>query len=209
MSTSNIYLIDKEYKGVVAEEYSNSWWFSPIIWDVLIDKYMGDQLNQFGHKKSIIGFDGGKVQKELNDIINNCDNFYDRICWELSMQQVFFSKDKDIVAKGIMEFLHYNDEYDLLDTGKSSLTLSHIRERFTNISYEILNINEEEYPHFVFKNTSVDDGVEYWFYRYDEQLEDNVDVSLDEWERNICEFVVIDNGKMEFIRNTEFFEKDL
>lgn len=52
MSYSSIYLIDDSFNGSVEFEYRNSWWFSPIIWDVLLDKYMRKEIQTpFGYKR--------------------------------------------------------------------------------------------------------------------------------------------------------------
>ena len=56
MSRSSIYGIRKDYTGEEIFEYKNSWWFSPIIWSVLPDKYIHDYIQTpFGFKKGIIG----------------------------------------------------------------------------------------------------------------------------------------------------------
>lgn len=95
MSSSSLWLMDEQYNGVIDREYHNSWWFSPVVWDVLLDKYMHNEIQTpYGYKKSLIGFGGEGLDVKLNDIMNKSDNFSDRVCWELSNQQVFFTKDK-------------------------------------------------------------------------------------------------------------------
>ena len=42
----------------------------------------------------------------------------------------------------------------------SILQREHIIERFTSIANDILSINKDEFPYFVFKNTSADNNVE-------------------------------------------------
>lgn len=44
MSSSSIYGIRKDYTGEEILEYKNSWYFSPIIWSVLPDKYIHDYI---------------------------------------------------------------------------------------------------------------------------------------------------------------------
>lgn len=209
MSRSSLFVIDKNFSGMETEEYGNSWWFSPIVWDVLLDKYMrNDIMTPFGFKKSII-MNGNELVPKLNDIINNTEKFYDRICWELSNQQVFFTKDKEIIAQGIRDFLANNTAYHIhKEEGKSVLTFKHIAERFNQIADDILAIDENEYPHFVFKNTSVDDNVEYWFYGYDEETDDSVNKTLKDWDKVVAEFVIIKDGQISFKNNLRFFEGD-
>ncbi len=207
MSSSSIYLLDQSFNGFVDEEYKNSWLFSTIIWDVLLEKYMHDEIQTpYGYKKGIIGFGGNQLQRQLNEIINNCDSISDRICWELSMQQIFFSKDKDIVAQGIKDFLVNNNKFHLTDEGVSYLALEHIAERFDQIADDILENDEKKYPYFVFKNTSVDDNVEYWFEQYDKETDEYKDKSLKDWDTVIAEFVKIDDGKISFINNIDYFK---
>lgn len=208
MSNSSIFVIDNNSNGVVNTEYRNSWWYSPIVWDVLLDKYMHDEIQTpYGYKKSIIGMGGAELNSQLNKIINNCDNFSDRICWEMSNQQVFFSKDKQAIAEAIKEFVKSNTAYHLdKEEGKSYLTFEHIAERFNAIANDIIAINEELYPYFVFKNTSVDDNVEYWFEKYDEENDEYIDTPLSGLDKYVTEFVVIENGKIkDFISNLDFF----
>ena len=206
MSSSSIFVIDQDFNGFETIEYKNSWWFSPIIWDVLLEKYMHDEIQTpYGHKKSLIGLGGDQLLRQLNEVVNSCNNIADRICWELSMQQIFFSKDKNIVAQGIKDFLINNKKFDLNDEGVSPLEREHIVERFKQIADDILAIDETKHPNFVFKNTSVDDGVEYWFYGYDEDIDDSRGKSLNEWDKVIVEFVKIDGGNLSFVDNVEYF----
>lgn len=209
MSSSSLWLMDKEFNGVVSNDYHNSWWFSPIVWDVLLDKYMHDEIQTpYGYKKSIIGMDGLELGNQLNKIINNCDNFSDRICWEITNQQVFFTKDKQVIAEAIRDFAKNNTAYHIdKEKGKSYLTFEHIAERFNAIANDILAINEELYPYFVFKNTSVDDNVEYWFDYYDEETDEYRNKTLKEWDKVITEFVNINNGEISFSTNVAYFNK--
>ncbi len=208
MSNSSIFLIDKNSNGVVSTDYRNSWWFSPIIWDVLLDKYMHDEIQTpYGFKKSLIGMGGDKLSVQLNKIINNCDNFSDRVCWEISNQQVFFTKDKQVIAEAIKDFVKTNSEYHIdTEEGKSYLTFEHIAKRFNVIANDILMIDGDKYPYFVFKNTSVDDNVEYWFEKYDEENDEYMDSPLSVFDKYVTEFVVIEDREVKgFISNLDFF----
>lgn len=204
MSYSSLYVLDTEFHGLVDKEYKNSWWFSPIVWDVLLDKYLHDEIQTpYGYRKSLIMDHDGTLQRKLNDLINNCNSFSDRICWELSMQQVFFTKDQDVVKQGILDFVTNNAAFGAQRDDEPLLTKDHIAGRFREIAEDIGVVEPELYPHFVFKNTSVDDHVEYWF--TDGEGDER---SLKDWDKFITEFVQIDNGKITFANNLEFFGKD-
>jgi hypothetical protein len=206
MSSSSMYEIDGEFHGLASKEYRNSWWFSPIVWDLLLDKYLHEEIQTpYKYKESLMGLNGDKWQRKLNDIMNKCDNLADRIAWELSMQQVFFSKDKVIIAQGIRDFIAQNRAFHLDDNGVSYSELPHIVERFHQIAADILEIDETESPYFVFKNTSVDDEVEYWFEEYNEENDDNEKKSLKEWDTLIFDFVHIENGAIHFTDNLAYF----
>ena len=202
MSYSSLYGINKDYIGKELFEYRNSWFFSPIVWNVLSDKYLP---RQYGMVQSVIGLNGNEVWSKINNIMNNSDNTPDRICWEMSNQQIFFTKDKECIVSNIRKFIKQNKEYYRSEEDSvSALEREHIIERFNEIINDIIELDEDEYPCFVFKNTSVDDGVERWFYTYDE-TDEYVDKSLKEWDEIIAEFVVIENGKIiNFINNLDY-----
>ena len=73
-------------------------------------------------------------------------------------------------------------------------------ERFEEISQDIRKIDEEKTPYFMFKNNSIDDGVEKFFHTYDEELDDTVDISLRDTEEKLNFDVVhiTDEQKMYF-----------
>ncbi|GLO66203.1 hypothetical protein [Oceanobacillus kimchii] len=209
MSSSSLWLMDKEFNGVVDSEYRNSWWFSPVVWDVLLDKYMHNEIQTpYGYKKSIIGMGGAELSNQLNEIINGCTNFSDRICWEMSQQQVFYTKDKKEVAQAILDFSDKNTQYHIdKEENVSVLVFDHIKERFQEIAKNILDIDEEKYPYFIFKNTSVDDNVERWFEKYDDEEDEYGLIPLSEFDEYVTEFVVIENGNINrFISNLDFFK---
>lgn len=211
MSRSSLWVMNKEFNGFEEVEFQNSWWFSPVVWDVLLDKYMHDAIQTpFGYKKSLIGLDGNNLSNQLNVIVNLCENFPDRVCWELSNQQVFFTKDKEAVAKAIRDFAENNTSYYIHEEeGKSVLTFEHIAERFNEIADSILALDETHYPYFIFKNTSVDDGVEYWFEKYEEETDEYTSSTLKEIDKNVTEFVVIKGGSITgFTRNLDFFKEE-
>lgn len=206
MSYSNLYGIKKDYTGECLYEYRNSWLFNPIVWHVLPDKYIPlDIKTPYGYKKNIICDIYGEIWRKINNIMNNSDDTADRICWELSNQQIFFTKDKEIIADSIRKFVEQNKGYDRSkEDNISSLEREHIIKRFNEIADDILLLDENEYPYFVFKNTSVDDRVGNWFYDYDENNE-YVDKSLKDWNEFLAEFVVIEDGRISgFISNLDY-----
>lgn len=212
MSRSSLWVMDKEFKGYEIEEYGNSWLFSPMIWDVLLEKYMNEDIQTpFGFKKSLIGLDGIELSKKLNNIINNCPDFADRVAWEMTNHQVFFTKDQEAIAQAIKDFAQQNTAYCINEElGKSSLATDHIAERFTDIAEGISRIDAEKYPYFIFKNTSVDDNVENWFEGYDEETEEGHERTLAEIDKSVTEFVVIEEKEIKgFLSNLSFFKKQL
>ncbi|MBC5688102.1 hypothetical protein H8S37_04030 [Mediterraneibacter sp. NSJ-55] len=203
MSYSSLWVMDKKFYGEVLAEFKNSWLFSPIIWDVLSDKYLP---KKFGYIQSIIGSDGNNVWEQINDLMNHSDNTCERICWEMSNQCVYFTKDKECIADSILEFAKTHKEY-LKDKEDNvgALEREHIIERFTEISDTIRSIDENAYPYFIFKNTSVDDGVERWFETYNEETDEYEPSSLKDFSEFATEFVVIENGGIkDFISNIDY-----
>ena len=199
MSKSSLYVIDNENKGKEYRCYKNSWLFSPIIWDELMWKYFPNEkhnkdLNIKKHFITKISFDNG-FDGKLNATINKSYFFEDRIVWEITNQQIFFVKDKLIVSDNILKYLEYvkNSDENYQD---------HIIDRFKEIANDIRNI-PNNYLYFAFKNTSCDDGVEYWF--YDSETGENK--SLSEWDKFITEFVIINGNKIEWKDNLDFFKK--
>lgn len=53
MSSSSLWIMDKDYYGYEDTEFINSWLFSPIAWDVLLEKYM-----PYANRNP---YDGGKI----------------------------------------------------------------------------------------------------------------------------------------------------
>ena len=148
MSSSSLYGITKDYKGKEIIDYKNSWLFSPVVWNVLSDKLLP---RKYGYIQNVIGFGGQEVWKNINNILNNSDFLADRVLWELSNQAIFKTKDKNIVADCIRDFLKVNSKYDKSDEDNISvLKRNHIIERWNEIATDIENLNEEEFPFFVF-----------------------------------------------------------
>jgi len=199
MSYSSLWLIDKEHKGYEEKEYKNSWLFAPIIWEVLAEKYIHNELITEWGTKSIV-MDSGKLFLVLNKKINSSEYLFDRICWELSNLQTFYAKDKVLVAEQIRLFAIKNTKYY-----NDALSKEHVIERFNEIADDIESIDENKFPFFVFKGTSVDDNVEYWFGHCDEETDEWVETSLKDMDNHITEFVLIkEDNTIEFISNLNF-----
>lgn len=201
MSRSSLWLVDNQYKGTEEVEYNNAWLFSPMIWDVLLDKYMHDEIQTpYGFTKSMTGCDAPELDKKLTRIMDTCENLNDRICWELTNQFIFSTKDKIRVSKAIVEFVKENTEFAPSSEGTYPLQSEHIKERFIKIAGDILSIDEEKHPYFIIKNTSVDDNVEFWF---DEEK------TLKDWnDKKLTYFVDIDreNNNLLYTVNADHFE---
>lgn len=203
MSSSSLYGITKDYKGKDIIYYKNSWLFSPVVWSVLSDKLLP---RKHGFIQNVIGFGGQEVWKNINNILNNSDFLTDRVLWELSNEAIFKTKDKNIIADCIRDFLKVNSEYD--KSGEDNVPVlkrDHIIERWNDIATDIENLNEKEFPFFVFKNTSCDDSVESWFFKYNKESDKWEEQGLNECQNLVTEFVIIENDSIVgYIPNTEY-----
>jgi hypothetical protein len=193
--------MDKNFNGEELKEYRNSWLFTIVICDVLCKKYMPMPDGEPNNFLTRDMFDKSFSSK-INNKINNCTEQVDRIAWEMSMQQIFFTKDKDFVAGCVKKFLKLNVNY--LDNMGSQPVIN----RFNKIADDILSLDEEKHPYFIFKNTSVDDNVEFWFKKYNEETGEAEAVPLIEMDGQIAEFVYIENNKIiGWDDNLKFFDK--
>jgi hypothetical protein len=196
MSNSSLWGMDKDFYGEKLYNFNNSWVFSPIAWDVFLNKYLPLRSVKNGERLSYIflcTFDRS-IFMDLNESINNCNSVPDRIVWELSNQQIFFSKDKWLVANSIRKFVKDN-----------TLVQKQVIERFEEIANSIESLDESNYPYFVFKNTSADDVVERWFLKYNEDTDIEEKSSIKDLHEFVSEFVVIEDEKIkDFIKNTDF-----
>ena len=183
MSYSCLIMMDKDYFAYEVDEFDNSWLYAPILWTVLTRKYCPGE--------KILNMMSGSHMNHLNRIMNSTTNACDQICWELSLQQIFSTKDKHIVANAIRECIKVNGSIkneDADDTG--ILQAPHIVERWEEIAKSIEEINEEEYPYFIFKTNSIDDSVWQWF------GEDGEESLKDYAEDGFPEFVIIKDRKV-------------
>lgn len=202
MSYSSLWVMDKNFNGKRLGEFRNSWLFAPVAWDILLNKYIpGKPWEDKRHFISAIMFDD-KLNGRLNEKINKSVVQEDRVLWELGSQQVFFTKDKEFISNCIKKFLSVNATL-ATDLGE------HIHERFTSVADSILELNENEYPYFIMKNTSCDNTVEWWFDKYNEETEDNEPRPLSEVDTFATEFVIVENNKISgFINNLNYFKTE-
>lgn len=204
MSSSELYVLNNDLKVGYVQKFINSWRFTPPLFAHLVNKYTTlkekedcikkysaqDKEKPFNLMNTLM--EGEKFYKEINLRINKSGNITDRIGWEIINQQCFLSKDKDIVADSIMLL-----QKDLGD----------FEDRFKEIAEKIKDIDIEKYPYFIFKNTTVDDGVERYFEGYDEENDEVLDVGLRETDLRLCfDVVLIDNGNMSFASPYEYFD---
>ena len=187
MSYTSLWEIDKNWSGKQYNEYKNAWLFPPVVWDILMCKYIpkNERTDMFRTHTSYmtwIGFfskEANERHRLLNERINNSEIQYDRVLWELSNCSVFNTKDKEFVADCIEKFIANNFEY--YDTEDCD----HIKERFMEVANDIRGL-PRRCKFFVIHPTSVDDNVEYWFYRK----------RLSSWDKIVCEFTLIENDKV-------------
>ena len=106
-----------------------------------------------------------------------------------------------------MHFLKQNDTYEVSEEDNIPvLKREHIIERFTEIANDILSIDENQFPYFVFKNTTVDDGVERWFEKYDEESDEYIPCAMSENTDDFyAEFVFFRDGRIDkFVSNKDY-----
>lgn len=206
MSYSSLWVMNNKYEGFEVKEFSNSWWFSPIVWDILFEKYLPEKMYHpyIGKMAYMIAVEFDKsVYSSLNNRINKCTSNADRVCWKMSNQQIFFTKDKQFVADAILQFAKDNTRYN-----ERILTQDHIKNRFAEIANSILELDENEYPYFIFKNTSCDDNVEWWFSNYNEEEDEYKTINLSQQPKLVAEFVIIENNKIDkFVSNLDYFKE--
>lgn len=197
MSYTSLWVIDKNWSGIEYRQYPNSWLMPPIVWDVLMQKYIGtNERNGVDSYLVWVCACSDKVRNErwalLNVRINNTENQTDRIMWELAGLSVFSSKDKEFVANCIDDFVRENQNIG------EELQAEHIRQRFFDIAIDIRNL-PKRVKYFVIHPSSVDDSVEWWFDRK----------RLCSWDKFVCEFTLIEDKKIVgFSTNLEMCKGD-
>lgn len=202
MSYSQLYVLDKNLKPAYIEEFQNSWLFPIPIFGYLVNKYASEEEKERARvfNKGFSGFNPDKPInpvthfmfdaenlrfKAINNAINKSSSITDRIGWELVNQQMFYSKHKDLIVKAIKELQQLSEGDE---------------ERFEAVANEISTIDIEQHPFFIFKNNTIDDGVEKYFRFYNEESNEEETKSLHEYKGKICfDLVVIENGKMSFV----------
>lgn len=191
MSYSSLWVVDKETYGEERFVYKNSWLFTPVVCDILVKKYLGRD-----HSATEIMLGKNNAYQKTNQAINESENTADRILWEMSMQQMFFVKDKETIFRAIGDFLTENRAFF---RGVNPA----IPKRLHKISVDIMSIPADEYLYFILKNTSCDDSIENLFGSRDEPIK------LNSYDKHVVEAVKIDEGKIvDFISNRELFGKE-
>lgn len=217
MSYSSLYLIDHKTALHETIDFGNSWLFSPVTWEIITHSYALDEIKtDYRIARSLIhGPDSDSLYKILNRRINESPCMADRVLWELSNQQMFFAKDKDLVADSIIEFYENHKNDTLLYNNDNNLSLEHIKSRWFGLADAIRNINVDEVKYFIHKNTSVDDTVELLFDSpYDEDdydegcvplytLNDLIKSEKGGKDYAYFEIVHINDGKMTFTPSRE------
>lgn len=183
MSYSSLITIDKDFYAYEDAVFNNSWLYGPMLWTLLTRKYFPEDVNTL-----IIS---GRHIDKLNRLMNSTPTTFEQICWELSIQQIFDTKDKHIVANAIRECIKTNAKIkNNFDDEQGILQTPHIVEHWEHIAKCIEEIDENEMPHFVLKSTSVDDNVWSWF------GDDGEESLKDYTEDGFPEFVVIEGDKV-------------
>lgn len=197
MSYTSLWVIDKNWSGAEYRQYPNSWMMPPVVWDVLMQKYIDPaEHNGVNSYLTWVCACSSKIRDErwalLNSRINNTENQADRIMWELTGLSVFSAKDKGFVADCIDTFVRENQNID------EALQAEHIRQRFFDIAVDIRNL-PRRVKYFVIHPSSVDDSVEWWFRRE----------RLCSWDKFVCEFTLIENKRViGFSTNLEMCKGD-
>ncbi len=189
MSYTSLWKIDKNWSGEEYKTYKNSYLFPPVVWDILMCKYIKErERTDFGRASThylVWAFccfgeeNRNRRFKMLNERINNSEIQYDRVLWELSNMSVFNAKDKEFVAECIEKFVTNNFKY------YDNEDCEHIKSRFAEITKDIREL-PSSCRYFVIHPSSCDDNVEYWFN----------EKRLSSWDKFVCEFTLIENGKV-------------
>ena len=201
MSYTSLWEINKNWSGKEYTTYKNSHLFPPVVWDILMCKYIKPKERKDNKVATSylcwVGFcfDGIEQNRRvymLNDRINDSSIQCDKVLWELSNTSVFDAKNKEFVAdcnEAFVELNFPNTEYKDND---------YVKQRFFEIAKDIREL-PKRCKYFVIHPTSVDDNVERWFYRK----------RLSSWNEFVCEFTLIKNNKVVgFSDNLEMCKKE-
>lgn len=190
MSYTSLWIIDKKWSGKEYTTYRNSHLFPPVVWDILMCKYIKPGERNLGliSNTSFLAWMLCGASKEemnrrigmLNERINSSEIQYDRVLWELCNLSVFNAKDKDFVAECIERFVENN-----LDRSPKYKDYDDIKSRFFEVAKDIRNL-PKRVKFFVIHPNSVDDNVEWWF----------CGKRLCSWDKFVCEFTLIEDGKV-------------
>lgn len=197
MSYTSLWVIDEKWSGIEYRQYPNSWLMPPVVWDVLMQKYIdAGERNGVDSYLVCVCACSAKIRDErwalLNNRINNTENQVDRILWELAGLSVFSAKDKEFVANCIEDFVRENQIINI------QLQTPPVIQRFFAIANDIRSL-PQRVKYFVIHPNSVDDSVEWWFDRK----------RLSSWDKFVCEFTLIEDNKVVgFSTNLEMCKGD-
>lgn len=193
MSKSFIYALNKDYITQNIYGFDNSWLFSPMVWRRICAEYLPRE--RVGNKMvpaSFFGIDGVENWKKVNDIMNHSDNHNLRIIWEMSNQQFFLTKDKEVIANALESFFAIFPDDD-----EGFAWNEHIIGRFKDMADRIRSLDENVCPYCVHKNSSCDDSIERHLQRFDEKKWKSVPVSLKKTAKDVQQdFIIIEDGKI-------------
>ena len=185
-----MYGIKADLTAVELKQYHNSWLFLPQICKILGEKY----LNEIDTYKVMFH---SKFLNELEHKVSKSRITEDRILWLLAAEEIFFTKDKTFIADCIQNFCIKNVK--LCHPEDSDLI-----EWYDKIRKDILKLDENQYPYFIFNATSVTDTIYNLFFRYNDDTFEDIPVSLKEKDEEIVDFVCIENGEIKkLISNLE------
>lgn len=211
---SSLWGIDNTNKPHMLNDYDNFNTFASNLKVILTEKHLQDDVenlsNRIGLKRKLqLGRNSANLMKDkLDSILSSGVHTQDQICWLLVNHYVFFTKDKQLVVDAIYNFVEENKEYNKYPNGLTALEMPHVKKRFLKIANDISDINEEEHPYFVFKESDADREVTGWFKMFNEEKQMFVDVSLDRHPIPYAKFVNFVDGRVDsFVNSTEYYKK--
>lgn len=209
MNMCRLYVMDKRYNGTVLKSFDDTLWFTPVVWHILLEKYVAELFVRNPKLRHQIGKEAGRQAiHQLNDRLALIDEKTDRVCWELSHEQVFFTKDKEVIADALLQFTVQNLDVIRIK-GESLLESRKVFNRFTELAAAIRGLDENVHPYFVFQSTGVDDNVRDWFRVINEKTGQYETRTLRDAKDVYTEFVYIKrDGRIHgFYTNLEYFEE--
>ena len=178
MSTSAIWVLDEEYKGVKIKNYKNAFLISPVIWDFLFKHY--------GFKGFVFS---NADMKSLDTALKSSKKLEHRILWEFSMQGVFNMKDRDKVVNAL--------EY-IISTFNLIKEDEHIKKLFELLVVDLKQLNSLSFNYFVYEASSPNIEIKL----FKDELGNNQ--SLKNNKNYVCDFIKIDEDVLTYISNIAY-----